>query len=50
MLLHRFSFEPVRASSAFAYWTGYVNNDPVQESLFSPEEEELRADVLQEGL
>ncbi len=26
-LLHRFSFEPVRASCGHAYWTGYIANE-----------------------
>jgi len=33
-LLHRFSFEPVRASCETCYWTGYVT-DPVQTTLFA---------------
>jgi ribonuclease HII len=33
-LLHRFSFEPVRASCGYPCWTGYVT-DPVQTSLFA---------------
>lgn len=32
-LLHRFSFEPVRASSSRLYWSGYIT-DPVQTELF----------------
>ena len=33
-LLHRFSFEPVRASSSRLHWTGYLG-DPVQGELFT---------------
>jgi ribonuclease HII len=33
-LLHRFSFEPVRAASPRAYWTGYIT-DPIQTELFA---------------
>lgn len=32
-LLHRFSFEPVRASTSRVHWTGYIT-DPVQFELF----------------
>jgi len=32
-LLHRFSFEPVRATSALTHWTGY-SNEPLQTNLF----------------
>jgi ribonuclease HII len=32
-LLHRFSFEPVRESTADRHWTGYIN-EPFQASLF----------------
>ncbi len=33
-LLHRFSFEPVRASCAYSCWDGYIT-DPVQTNLFA---------------
>jgi ribonuclease HII len=33
-LLHRFSFEPVRAACSQVFWTGYIN-EPVQTSLFA---------------
>lgn len=33
-LMHRFSFEPVRASSSLVHWTGYLNHHPVQSELF----------------
>lgn len=33
-LLHRFSFEPVRASCETCFWTGYIT-DPVQAELFA---------------
>ena len=33
-LLHRFSFEPVRASCTEAFWSGYIN-EPVQTKLFA---------------
>ncbi len=33
-LLHRFSFEPVRASSSKVHWTGYVTDAPAQGELF----------------
>ena len=35
-LLHRFSFEPVRACCAHEMWTGYIT-DPVQTNLFAME-------------
>ena len=35
-MLHRFSFEPVRASTTTVYWTGYVNgSSPQQAELFA---------------
>ena len=40
-LMHRFSFEPVRAATPLAHWRGYVNGGPVQESLFGEESEPL---------
>jgi ribonuclease HII len=33
-LLHRFSFEPVRACAAHSFWTGYTT-DPLQMNLFA---------------
>jgi len=33
-LLHRFSFEPVRASTPRTFWSGY-SNEPVQTNLFA---------------
>jgi ribonuclease HII len=36
-LMHRFSFEPVRASSSYAYWSGY-EGDAVQENLFKDDQ------------
>jgi ribonuclease HII len=33
-LLHRFSFEPVRACCPQSHWTGYIT-DPVQTNLFA---------------
>lgn len=33
-LLHRFSFEPVRATSSHVHWTGYLTDAPVQGELF----------------
>ncbi len=33
-LLHRFSFEPVRACCTYCFWTGYTT-DPVQMNLFA---------------
>jgi ribonuclease HII len=33
-LLHRFSFEPVRASCGYAHWNGYIT-DPTQTNLFA---------------
>lgn len=38
-LMHRFSFEPVRAATALAHWRGYITDGPVQESLFTEEGE-----------
>ncbi len=34
-LLHRFSFEPVRASATHVFWTGYITEQPLQTSLFA---------------
>jgi ribonuclease HII len=34
-LLHRFSFEPVRASSSRVHWTGYLTDVPLQGELFA---------------
>jgi ribonuclease HII len=34
-MLHRFSFEPVRAASKLCLWTGYVNGEPKQQELFA---------------
>jgi ribonuclease HII len=34
-LLHRFSFEPVRANSSQAHWSGYITDGPTQAELFS---------------
>ena len=39
-LLHRFSFEPVRANSARVHWSGYINGGPLQGELFEQTEEE----------
>jgi ribonuclease HII len=36
-LLHRFSFEPVRANSAQVFWTSYINDGPQQGELFVEE-------------
>jgi ribonuclease HII len=33
-LLHRFSFEPVRMSTANVHWTGYMTGPPLQPGLF----------------
>jgi len=33
-LLHRFSFEPVRANSSKVHWIGYISDPPVQGDLF----------------
>jgi ribonuclease HII len=33
-LMHRFSFEPVRAATPLAHWRGYMTDGPVQEYLF----------------
>ncbi len=33
-LLHRFSFEPVRASSVRTHWTGYITDAAMQPGLF----------------
>ncbi|MFL6352473.1 MAG: ribonuclease HII [Bryobacteraceae bacterium] len=33
-LLHRFSFEPVRMSTAEVHWTGYMTDSPAQPGLF----------------
>jgi ribonuclease HII len=33
--LHRYSFEPVRSSSARTHWTGYLNSLPLQTELFA---------------
>jgi ribonuclease HII len=33
-LLHRFSFEPVRMSTANVYWTGYMTDAPLRPGLF----------------
>jgi ribonuclease HII len=33
-LLHRFSFEPVRMSTAKVHWTGYMTDPPLQPGLF----------------
>lgn len=33
-LMHRFSFEPVRAATPLTHWRGYITDAPVQESLF----------------
>lgn len=33
-LLHRFSFEPVRAASSRVHWTGYLADAPLQGELF----------------
>ena len=33
-LMHRFSFEPVRANSAKLHWTGYINDESAQGELF----------------
>jgi len=33
-LLHRFSFEPVRATSINVHWTGYITDPPSQGELF----------------
>ncbi len=33
-LLHRFSFEPVRANSERVHWTGYISDAPIQCELF----------------
>lgn len=40
-LLHRFSFEPVRANSSQVHWTGYITDGPIQAELF--EEESVEA-------
>ena len=34
-LLHRFSFEPVRANSVNTHWTGYLTDPPPQGELFA---------------
>jgi ribonuclease HII len=44
-LLHRFSFEPVRANSSQVHWTGYVTDAPLQGELF---EEPLSETALTE--
>ena len=36
-LLHRFSFEPVRARATYVFWNGYTTNEPIQTSLFTDE-------------
>jgi ribonuclease HII len=36
-LMHRFSFEPVRANCARLHWTGYMTDPPVQGDLFEKE-------------
>jgi len=36
-LLHRFSFEPVRANSSKLHWTGYITDAPAQGELFGQE-------------
>ncbi len=33
-LLHRFSFEPVRANSSQVHWAGYITDGPTQAELF----------------
>jgi ribonuclease HII len=33
-LMHRFSFEPVRANSAKVHWTGYITEESAQAELF----------------
>ncbi len=33
-LMHRFSFEPVRAATALTHWSGYITGPPLQASLF----------------
>lgn len=40
-LMHRFSFEPVRATSTRTHWTGYLTRAEAQGELFSEEEAEL---------
>lgn len=44
-LLHRFSFEPVRMNCERVHWTGYLNDGPIQVSLF---EEETAGVTLEE--
>lgn len=45
-LLHRYSFLPVRASSAHLYWTGYVTPADAQGNLFAEME---AAEILSAG-
>lgn len=39
-LMHRFSFEPVRAATTANHWTGYITEPPLQASLFEAKSEE----------
>lgn len=39
-LLHRFSFEPVRANSSQTHWSGYITDGPGQAELFEEMEAE----------
>ncbi len=36
-LMHRFSFEPVRAATSKDHWTAYISDAPVQAELFGEE-------------
>jgi ribonuclease HII len=42
-LMHRFSFEPVRANCARTHWTGYLTPAAAQGELFSEESAQLAA-------
>ncbi len=48
-LLHRFSFEPVRASSAQVHWTGYLTDQPAQGELFEETITDAGCELVSDG-